>query len=179
MQPLDVKSKEGFWRDGRLLVMARGAKFPPRCLKTNFPVEREEFELTTFHYPPSFRILTILCPPFVIISELIGKEVSILTPVGEGWRAKRSFARILMVFLYALALSSLAGMCFFGGKLIWLLLLLGLSGGSIFAAAVVGLFLIPRVDLVAMSDSHYWFRGCSEELLAEYPDTASEAKFYR
>jgi len=179
MQPLEAKLKEGLWRDGSLLVVARGAKFPPRCLKTNLPVDKQEFELTTFHYPPSFRVLTILCPPFVMVSELIGKEVTMLAPVGAGWRERRALTRLFLFSLYLLAIVSGVGMCLIGGELPWLVLLPGVCIGSIVLAMVVGLFFIPRVDLVAMSESYYWFRGCSKELLAEYPEFPPEANLYR
>ena len=36
---VDYPEQNGMWRDGKYLVVCRGALFPDRCIKTNEPAE--------------------------------------------------------------------------------------------------------------------------------------------
>jgi hypothetical protein len=163
----------GVWRDGNILVMAKVARLPSRCVKCNEPTTNRLKRSLAWH--PGWVYLLILVSPliFIIVALIIRKTAKIEIPLCDEHRANRS-RNILIAWLTAL--SGIA-LCFTpaflnaqalsNGPLPGILIFLGvilLFFGLIFGA-IISQFVVPQ----KIDDTHVWLKKVSPLYLAELP----------
>ena len=57
---LILGEKGDLWRDGKLLLIRKGAELPDRCLKCNEPAEGYRLKRTLSWHPPGWYLLVLL-----------------------------------------------------------------------------------------------------------------------
>jgi hypothetical protein len=164
---------EGLWRSGNILVMHKGVKLPPRCVKTNQPTSN--FLKRNLTWSPQWVYLlllvnVILC---VIVALILQKKALIHVGQSEGSLAQRR--RTIMISWY-IALAGVAG--FIAGLAAlssegsvqsigpWLM---GIGGLAAFFAIVYGNFGARVVYPTKIDDNFIWLKGVCPEYLAELP----------
>ena len=159
----------GLWRDGKKLVVAAGATFPNRCLKTNQATQQRVTRTLTY------------CPVWIWLlfgalgAALSSRKMRLELPIGAQWLALRWTMRLVGVAMIGL------------GFLVFAVSILVISGnansapGAILAA--VGLaIMISGVLCTAMGNGffikatfidegnrHAWLKGVAPSFLASLP----------
>jgi hypothetical protein len=157
------------WRDGKNLIMAKGAPLPDRCLKCNAPAEGIVLKRKLSWHPPLYyAVLFLVGPiPYVVIALIVRKTAPGQLPFCPMHRRKRRRA-IAVGWLLALAgvVLVLTGASLndpVNGYL-------ALSG---LIVAIIGLIYgVARSQIPSPSkiDKEYvWLKGVSPALLATLP----------
>jgi hypothetical protein len=166
----------GLWRDGQLLVVAQGARFPDRCVKTN---QRTTIRVTrrVTWFPGWVWVLLFLTGylPYLIAVAMLTRKLEIDIPVS---RERIVLRRILVI---SGSVASLLGCLLFAGMLPFIS---GeLSGVIAMLVAVFGITLLPvglvvasgaaafglRATLIDEGERHAWVKGVHPDFLSALP----------
>ena len=165
--PGDLYEGEGLWREGRLLLVRKGAEFPDRCLRCNAPAEGHRFERKLSWHRPSWYLLILFnLIIYVVVALCVRWTARISAPICPVHLAKR---RIAIFFGWA---GSLAGIA---------LIVLGVNDPDYEICAGIGgiLFLVSLLVGVIKSqllvpqqiDEHFiWLKKVSPEFLRTLPE---------
>jgi hypothetical protein len=162
----DPNEGRGVWQDGNVLVMAKIARLPMRCVKCNEPATNRLGRTLYWHDPVYY--LLILFPGllvYLIVALIIRKTLKFEVPLCDEHRAIRRGA---ILFSWVLGLVGLA-ICFAPA-----------IDSNYSPAILVGLLLIVfsliygtiRSQIVTpmkIDDTHAWIRKVSPLYLAELP----------
>jgi hypothetical protein len=157
----------GVWQDGDILIMAKVARLPSRCVKCNEPATYRLKRSLSWH--SQWVILLVLVSPliYIIVALIIRKTAKIEVPLCDEHRARRSKG---ILIAWIVALSGIA-LCFapaFGNdERLWFLVLLGvimLISGMIFGSLRSQVVATQKID-----DTHVWLRKVSPFYLAGLP----------
>ena len=160
----DPNEGRGVWRDGDVLVMAKIARLPMRCVKCNEPATNR-LRRTLYWHHPAFFVLLLSPLIYIIVALIVRKTLTFEVPLCDEHRARRSGA---ILFSWLLGLAGLA-ICF------------APAIDSDYSPAIfVGLILIVfsliygtvRSQIVSplrIDDTHAWIRKVSPPYLAELP----------
>src|SRR5262245_44380542 len=85
----DLAEQGGVWSDGKLLVMARPARLPDRCVKCNVPTTERLKRKLYWHHPMLFLLILISVPIYAIVAVIVQKKAVIHVGVCERHRRKR------------------------------------------------------------------------------------------
>lgn len=157
------------WRDGsKMVIPVRDSLLPPRCVKTNVPVQADDMKRSTFYYAPGWIIVTILLSWVVtlILYFVMRKPVVIGLPLSPEARRRISIAKFsalgavvigfIGIIWGAVALESIPGLIIGG-----VVLLLG--------ALIVGVRFGRSVSVASLKDGYAWLGGVNKEYLESLP----------
>jgi hypothetical protein len=157
------------WRDGKVLMVRKGAALPDRCLKCNAPADGYRFtrNLTWLH--PNWVIVFLLSPIiYVIIYLILCARGKVSVGVCPEHRKKRTRA-ILWGWLIALAG---VGSFFAAGALPENLVPVAIIGGFVllFAGLIIGA-VKSRILVTKQIDKHFiYLTKVSPDYLATWPE---------
>jgi hypothetical protein len=164
-QPLaDPNEGRGVWREADILVMAKIARLPRRCVKCNEPATNR-LRRTLYWHNPAIYLLLLSPVIYIIVALIIRKSLTFEVPLCDEHRARRRGA---ILFSWLLGLAGLA-LCFAPA-----------IDSDYTPAVFVGLILIvfsliygtvrsQVVNALKIDDSHAWIRKVSPLYLAELP----------
>lgn len=171
--PTTSAKTEGLWRDGNTLVVYKGAKLPPRCVKTNQPTASYlERKLT---WVPSWVYWLLLLNVLLcaIVALVLQKKAVLHIGLTEERLAGR---RRLIMISWVIALvgmvsfftgiAALASEGSFAPLGPWLV---GAGGLAAFFGIINGNFGARVVYASKIDDQFVWLKGVCPEYLAELP----------
>jgi hypothetical protein len=86
-------SDGGVWREGRLLVMAKGAPLPDRCLKCNAPALGWTLKRTlSWHAPGWYLLVLVHILIYIIVALCVRKTAKVALPLCPEHRRSRNWA---------------------------------------------------------------------------------------
>lgn len=161
------------WRDGDILVLRNGAVLPPRCVKSNEPVDSTWRRKLSWHPQWVFALILVHVLVYIVVAVILTKRATFDFPISPPWRARR---RNALLVGWGIALMSIA--TFVGGVMLFESNDLEVVGGILvftsFALPFVGLaYGIYRGRLLwpQKIDDHFsWIKGASPNYLASLPD---------
>jgi hypothetical protein len=163
---LDPISLEGYWRDGKVLVLRPGCSLPPRCVKCNAPAEMPMKSRKVYWHPPWLYSLVVLAIPIYLIVALITRKQAKVAPglcalhrkrywqgIGVGWGG-------LLLGILLIVASAALDDCF--------LAVLGalLCFGAIVAGIILSRILLP----VGIDKDFVRLKGCGQAFLDSLPE---------
>jgi hypothetical protein len=160
---------DGLWRQDNLLVMAKTATLPGRCVKSNEPTAgRLKRNLTWY---PQWLVVLLLCVgpiPYIIVALILQKTAKIEIGLSEQWRGRRNRA-LLIGWLIALAAVGLfvGGIAFVddGG-----VALIPISILALLVALIYGTYASRMVSPKFIDDYYAWIKGVCPEYLSTLPE---------
>lgn len=164
------------WRDGKLLVMRKGAELPYRCIKTNAPAD--VWLKRDLSWAPLWVLvmLALSLPIGLVCYLIVGKRAKIRIGLCEQRRAARIRAICVAWGLVLLGV----GLLFYGlasangvpaSPLWWLVPAGGLTIG---AGVIVGMSLPGVIVTRRISENHIWLKGVHPDYLASFPEFPGE-----
>jgi len=167
----DPDEGRGVWRDGDVLVMAKIARLPMRCVKCNEPATNRLKRTLYYHHPAIYLIILANLLIYAIVAVIVRKSVKIEIPLCDDHRSRRRGAILLG---WVLALSGL-GICFIpalaeiaeptpfilGGLVLFLF------------GLIYGMFRSQTVTPRKIDNTHAWIKKVSPLYLAELPPLPS------
>lgn len=173
-----VLGEQGLWREGKLLLAAKGTEFPDRCIKCNAPAEGYRLK-RTLYWHPGWYYLTLLINLIVyaIVAMIVRKTAKLAVPLCPRHRSART-RDILIAWVGSLAAIGL------------IVALIGyreslpqsMTGPTILVAVVLVLVSIiygaTRARIIVpkrINDYMAWVKGASPEFLATLPDASMPA----
>ncbi len=100
LTPFSSTTQGEVWRDGKKLVLTKGAELPYRCIKTNAPADRL-LKRTLYWYPVWVYVLLISPLIFVIVALIARKSAKVAIPVCDAIHRKR-FKALLAAWICGL-----------------------------------------------------------------------------
>jgi hypothetical protein len=165
------------WRDGALLVVKKGEKFPDRCVKSNQPARgrRVRQEAAVGSAFPLLLLLHFVNPVAGFLAAAFSGERTIAFKVGLGdkWHRKRRRAFWVAGGIIIASLAAFGyGVNFMGGELaIWLIPvgLLTTVGGLFYGLNASTLVVARRI-----TKDYVWLSGVHPDFLADLPNWPGE-----
>lgn len=163
-------SADDFQRDGKLLVVRKGAIFPDRCVRCNAPAEGYRLRRNLFyHNRLIYLILLFNLIVYVIVALIVRKTAQFEIPLCPVHRAKR---RNTILIAWGIVLASVpigialgqvlpnenVALAFLIGFLLFL-------GGAIYGAAAAPPVVPARID-----DYHAWLKRVCPEWMEGLPE---------
>ena len=159
-----VYEQEAAWRDGKVLVVRKGAVLPPTCIKCNASVwdGRSMRRQVYWHHPALYLLIFAGILVYALVALIIRKNGVLFVSLCPAHRQRRL---MMMSIAWALGLGGLFSVIFGAvNDLPWLML----AGLVMFIAGiVVGLF--TQLLRPKRIDNHFmWLGGCSAEFLSQF-----------
>lgn len=159
----------GVWRDGLNVVMRKDAELPPRCIKTNEPVQTWLPRTLVWH--PSWVYVLILLGLliYVIAAVVIQKQAKIKIGLTAAVASKRRWAILTAWLLVLVGLGVfIGGFAILKEDLTVITVILGLVMllGGIIYGMVKGRMVTP----VKVTKEYAIFKGACQEYLDELPE---------
>lgn len=160
-----LRTGEGPWREGNLLVLEKGTELPDRCLKCNAPAGGYRLRRNLSWHPPWVYILGLSPIIYIIVALLIRKTAK----VGGGLcEAHRKTRRRVILTAWVLILAGLGLAVFAGNR--------NLHGG-VMAFGLIGALVVliwavlsTRVlDPARITKQAVWLKGVCPAFLDEQP----------
>jgi hypothetical protein len=154
------------WRSGKLLVTARQVHLNDRCIKCNAFVGEKRIKRTHFwHHPALFLTVFAGFLVYVIIALVLRKKAVVYLGLCSRHRRQR-WMHIGISWAIVLAGSGLVIASAVQESIgLFLVAFLIFFGGLAYTVITVPLLKPTQID-----DSWGWFKGCSMEYLAAYPE---------
>ncbi|MDG2381887.1 MAG: hypothetical protein P8N76_09440 [Pirellulaceae bacterium] len=177
----------GVWRDGNLLVMAKNANLPQRCLKTNGPASPIPIRhRLAWHHPSIYLPLLLGMLPglviyvlviYVLLAIIFGEKTTVDVWLSDRWKAVRrrrliiawSFAAVGIVTCLVSGLLMSSGTPWWTISLIFGLLLTFV--GTLWALQAACVITPKRI-----TGSHVWLKGVHPEYLGNLPPALEMSK---
>jgi hypothetical protein len=155
----------GVWRDGKTMVMAKGAYLPDRCVKCNAPANGLRLKRKlSWHHPLLYLLAFGAMLFYLILAMALSKRVTVDFGIcAEHLRRRRTLMAIGLGLLVAGILIPIVAFTYdYAG--------LGLLGILLAIFSVVWLILANRIVTVKKIDDYYlWLTGVNEQFLALFP----------
>ncbi|MCP4190842.1 MAG: MHS family MFS transporter [Planctomycetaceae bacterium] len=165
----------GVWRDGNLLVMAKNADLPQRCLKTNGPASPIPIKhRLSWHHPLIYLPLLMGILPglvlYVFLVIVFVKKATVEIWLSDQWKAVRR-RRMFIAGLFATVGIII---CLVGGLLMistspWWTFGLILGVLVLFGSAIYGLQSASVISPKRITNSHVWLKGVHPDYLDDLP----------
>jgi hypothetical protein len=160
------------WRDGKLLVVRKGAELPDRCLKCDAPAEGYRFGRTlTWHKPFWYLLIFVSIFLYAIAYFFIRWQAKVTVGVCPRHRANRQRA-ILIGWLVALAgLGTIIVPVAFPARGDDLAPILVIVGIVLILAGIIGGIVGAQVLVPQRINEHFvWLSKVSPDYLSKLPD---------
>jgi len=154
------------WRSGNLLVVAREAVLPDRCVKCNAPAQGQKLRRKLSWHTPWIYALIILGLLFYIIAAVItSKRARIDIGLCREHFAARKRDVLIGWLSFALSIALFVAAAYFESG--WI----ALAGAGVFFGGII--YAVVRTPIVSPKriDDHYaWLKGASPAYIAELPE---------
>ncbi len=160
----DEYSQGLIWRDGKILVMRKGASLPFRCVRTNEPAEKLVKRKLVWYSPLWLLLLLIGLLPCLIVILCVQKKATIMIGLSkETIRRRRIKAAVGLLGVLACTALVVAGVAAESG---WI----ALSGAMVFLVAVIYAGVgNRRVSPSRIDDYYVHLKGCCPAYLDAFP----------
>ena len=166
--PLPTHNIPTIWRSRSVLVMAKHAPLPERCVKCNAPTQRTLKRNLRWHHPALYLAIFGGVLIYFILSLVLSKSATIHVGLCETHAAART--RDILI-TWALVLLSFALFYFAASAEEITLMLVGLV---VFLGAVIYGVVKGRVVVPQKIDDHYvWLNGINADYLSQFPELAA------
>ncbi len=161
---------DGLWRQGKLLVMLKEARLPPRCVKSNQPTNQFLKRNLTWH--PQWVLLLILINILIcaIVAMIMQKKATIYIGLSPEWIARRRTCIMIAWGIAALAIVMFVGGIVLAQEYDPAAILIGISPLLLIGAAIYGLVGSRMVAPTKIDDRFVWLKGVCPEFLAKLPE---------
>jgi len=168
--PVDDGTRDGLWREGRLLVMHKMAPLPDRCVKSNRPANGRRLRRKLYwHHPAVFLAILAHLLIYIILALVLRKKATIHIGLSDEWFARRrrviATASCLMAVSVLLVILGIVGLETSDGSA--LLIVVGIL--LFIGAAIYGLLCARMVAPTRITDTHVWLKGVHPDFLADLP----------
>lgn len=157
------------WRLGDLLVMAKGASLPDRCVRCNGPVDVRLRRKLSWHRPWIFLTILISVLVYLIIALIVRKKAELEVPLcAEHERQRKNrvgMAWIVVLASVAMGIVGLASPDY--------VVLLALAPFVFLVGLILGAAASQPVVPKKIDDRHVWLRKVSPAYLAGLPPAPS------
>jgi hypothetical protein len=152
------------WRDGKVLVLKKGAALPARCVRCNHAANGTGYPGRFYwHRPALYLLLLFGLLPYVIAAVIVRKGATVFVPLCPTHRTQRRRSKLGSTLLALLGVVFLLA-AINGGQLYgWSGLALILAGAT--WGTLGGRSLVP----VRIDDRYARFRAACPEYLAQLP----------
>ena len=171
--PLVAEAEEGrgVWRDGKILVMAKVARLPSRCVKCNAPATYRLWRKFSWHTPWLF--LMVIFPGllfYAIVALIVRKTAKVELPLCDVHKSRRSKGIAIgwVVSLAGIGLFFVAVQSGLPDELVGVLGLIGLV--LLLAGLIYGLVRSQTVVAQKIDATHVWLKKVGLPYLAELPN---------
>ena len=163
---------DGVWRDGDMMVVARGASLPNRCVSTNVPAEARLTKAYSWH--PQWVYALLISPIFYFLFAMILRRKSTIElPLSQRVRDvhRKGIIGAWICALLGIALIAFSFTLRSRLDTFDLQMILGFSGlliaifGTIICLGFAKLGTPVRID-----KTHTWLKGVNPEYLATLPE---------
>lgn len=165
-----LASAGDFLRDGKLLVVRKGATFPDRCVRCNAPAEGYRLRRNlSWHHPLIYLILLANLLIYIIVALVVRKTAKLEVPLCPEHRASR---RNVLLMAWGLVLASVPVGIALGQALpdaqLWVAFVVGF--GLFLAGAFYGAIAAPPVVATRIDDYFVWLKRVCPEWMAGLPE---------
>ena len=158
----------GLWQDGWILVMAKGADLPPRCIVCNAPATGKPLKRKLSWHASGWYLLVLFNLLFYVIAAmLVRKTATIHVGLCDRHRARRRMWIAIAWALVALCVALPFCLAPFGDDAIFTGSLLIVP--AILVAALIGIYGARVVYAKKIDDVHAWVAGACPAYLADLP----------
>ncbi len=156
-------SADGVWQENHLLVAAKDATLPPRCVKCNGPADHTLRKMFYWHHPALYLVILFQILIYAIIALIIREKGRVTFSLCDRHHAKRRNAIIAAWLLVPGGLAVIiTGGIYESGAV-------ALTGLALFVGGIVALLLVPVLRPTKIDKQFLWFKGVSPAYLAELP----------
>jgi len=169
-------STGSIWRDGKLLVVEKGARLPPICVKTSTPAQIEIFRKFYWHSQWLYVLVIVQILIYIIAALAVRKQQDLTIPLSEAAAKKRSSGIMsgwlaggvgFALFVVAMILAADSNM---SGTVAVLCVALGFIGIFLsLAGLALGLPASNILTAKKITDQAGWFRGVHQDYLQSLP----------
>jgi hypothetical protein len=167
--PLD---EGGLWRQASLLVIRKDTQLPPRCVKSNQPVDR--FLKRSLVWMPRWTLVlaVISVPIFLIVAIILQKKATVHVGLADEWFVRRRLHMLTAWGIVLLTILAYVGGIFLlpGNNSDDLALLTIAMIFPILGAIVYGHFAARMVYAKKIDDHFVWLKGVCPEYLVDLPE---------
>lgn len=161
----------GMWRDGKYLVVRRGAVFPDVCIKSNLPAHGGRVVQVIEWHPRAWYAIRLLHPAAdAAIWAFATRKATLEVGLSKAWLRKRLRGRVfggtVIAGGFAAMVAALVWMtkAFEQGMLLFLVGMFVMFAGLVYAMSANVLVSARR-----MSQDYIWLRGIHRDFLACCP----------
>ena len=155
----------GLWQEGSVLVLARGARLPDRCVKCGSPSRVRLRRSVSWHNPLLYLLIPLGLLVYVIVAVVMSKRAAVEIPLCDTHKKRRTLLIAIGLTLLFVGLLGFAGALV--AKASGVVALLGLF--LFFAGMVVALVGQNLVTPKRIDDHFVWLKGVHQSLLAGLP----------
>jgi len=155
----------GLWRSGKVLVAAREATFPDRCVKCNVPVQGWRLKRNLYWYPPYVIVLVLLSWLIgLIVAMIVRKSARVEIGLCELHRVRRVRGMVIgTVVLISGFVLLIVGFSMDKG---WL----ALVGFVALISGIVVLVKTAPISVKKIDDKFVWINGVCRPFLEMLPE---------
>jgi hypothetical protein len=153
------------WRDNSILVMAKDALLPGRCVKCNAYTEERLRRKLSWHHPALFLLILFSILVFAIVAMVVRKTATVDVGFCPEHRAARkkhtaiTWALGLLSILCLILTPVFEDATFVLGAIVFLV-----------ATAIYGIITLRVVVPTKIDDQFVWLKGVNTDYLQEFPD---------
>ena len=173
LDPFASGGGQGIFRQGKYLVIHKGAELPDRCVKSNEPTDQRLRRKLSWHHPAVYVALLANILLYVVLALLIRKTGDIRIGLAERFiRRRRRNMLIAWMLVLGGIVAFVVGLANAGGPQVSWLLVFGVVLGplAVISGGLLGLFGCRVVYPKRITDEHIWLGGVCPEFLAEYEE---------
>ena len=163
--PLPTHNVPVIWRSKSVLVMAKDAPLPNRCVKCNAPTQHTLKRNLRWHHPALYILIAAGVLFYAILALVLSKSATINVGLCETHAATRKRDIVITCVLVLLSFISF----YFGaatGEMI--LLFAGLI--TLLGAAIYGIVKARVVAPQKIDDQYVWLTGINANYLQQFPE---------
>ncbi len=160
-----IDEGRGVWADGKILVMAKAAHLPHRCVKCNEPATAWVTRQFMWHPIGWFLFVMLGLIPYQVVALIVRNTAKVALPLCKAHRDSRSKA-FRINWLVGLGGFALCFAPAFGESLIFLFVI-GIF--LIFCSLIYAAAKSPIVAPKRIDRTHAWFRNVGPAFLASLP----------
>lgn len=154
-------ASETMWRDGKVLVLRTGSKFPDRCIKCNHPAVAPRRRYKLSWHSPGWYLLILFN---ILIYAIVGAAVSKRTVVQIGL-CQNHQRRVLIGRIIGWGGFALLGLLLALAAILESSVLLGICGLLFLPWALAAIIVNRLVTPVRIGEDFTKLKGCGEDFL--------------
>ncbi|MBL8851722.1 MAG: hypothetical protein JNG89_18720, partial [Planctomycetaceae bacterium] len=171
---LPVESAAGVWRQGKLLVVRKGAALPPRCIKSNQPAEVTLKRTLYWHHPAIYLVILVNLLVYAVVAISVRKKAVLDVRLSQAWASRRRWG---IATGWLISLGGVA-LFFVAAALDENIMPFVIIAGIICMLIIGPIYGVLRSQLISpkkITDEYAWIKGAHPDYLAELREFPGEA----